>query len=503
MRSFRILAPATVLCALVVCVFFALAATNPATENALWEHRNLGKAFYENPDTHLQAADQLHEALELAPDSVRERINYGLGLLHSGKTDAGVAELLRAQKQDPSIPHTWFNLGIAYKRAGDYDKAIEQFRGMIRLVPNEPISHYNLAAVLRSKGDTAAALPEFVEAEKLNPDLAGPHFQLFTIYQRAGDKEAATRERQAFEEAKKRNEGAAVPEDMEWSFYAELYDPPDPRPSAANEPTRYDDHTVATGWNASNTRMLVIDSDGSGHSDLLVWSPDRVVLLKRGTEVAQNSGLENIHDVKSVAAGDFDNDGLADLCIITGAGATFFHNNKGTFAKYAELPNTAGTTTALWLDFDHDNDLDLLLFGPNSVLMRNNGNGKFEEHTSSFPFVNGKALDAVTFALRGDTAARDVVVSYADRDATVYTDKLNGVFAAGDLPALSSRASSLDVQDFNHDGLLDLVSYSPEIFAVRNDSGKLVLASRYQNSAFGRPRRLQRRPARRLRPRPA
>ncbi len=41
----------------------------------------------------------------------------------------------------------------------------------------------------------------------------------------------------------------------------------------------------------------------------------------------------------------------------------------------------------------------------------------------------------------------------------------------------AAALSSLDVQDFNHDGLLDLVSYSPEIFAVRNDSGKLVLAA--------------------------
>lgn len=475
MRGFRILVPAAALFALV-----NFAAVNPDVENALWEHRNLGKAFYENPDTHLQAADQLHAALELAPDSVRERINYGLALLRSGKTEAGTAELLRSQKQDPSIPHTWFNLGIVYKRAGDYDKAIEQFRGMIRLVPDEPITHYNLASVFRSKGDTEAALPEFLEAERLGPDLAGPHFQLFTLYQRGGDKEAAARERQAFEEAKKRNEGAAVPEDMEWNFYAELYDPPTPHPSATNEPTRYDDHLAGAGWDAASTRMLVIDSEGNGHADLLVWSPDRIALLKRGTEEKQNSGLETLRNVRSVAMGDFDNDGLADLCVVTGTGAAIFRNTKGSFSKLADLPNTAGVTAALWLDFDHDYDLDLLLFGPQSVLMRNNGNAKFEEHTTSFPFVDGKALDAVTFALRGDTAARDVVVSYADRSAVLYTDKLNGVFTASDLPAISSGVSWLDVQDFNHDGLLDLVSYRPEIFAVKNDSGKLALAARAQ-----------------------
>ncbi|MBV9294839.1 MAG: VCBS repeat-containing protein [Acidobacteriaceae bacterium] len=460
-----------------VCAFFMIAADVPQSENRLWEHRNLGKAFYENPDTHAQAVDELRAALQLAPNSVREKINYGLALLRAGQTDAGMNELMAAQKQDPSIPHTWFNLGIAYKRAGDYDKAIEQLRGMIRLTPEEPIAHYNLAAVLRAKGETAAALPEFLEAEKLNPNLAGPHFQLFTLYQRAGDRDAAARERKAFEEAKARNEGAAVPEDMEWCFYAELYDPPEPRPSAESETARYDDHVVSSGWDPASSGIEVIDSQGSGHANLLVWSRDRIALLKRGTELVKNSGLEGLHDVRDIAAGDFDNDGLPDLCVLTGNGATLFHNNHGTFRKFADLPNTAGATKALWLDYDHDYDLDLLLFGPAPVLMRNDGNGKFEDRTSSFPFVKGNALDAVVFAIRGDTAARDIVVSYQDRPGVLYRDKLNGVFEAEDIPDLKAGASSLDAQDFNHDGLLDVVSYTPQLSALRNDSGKLISAS--------------------------
>ncbi len=457
-----------------VCAFLLLAADAPQSEAQLWQYRNLGKAFYENPDTHAQAVEQLRAALQLKPDSVRERTNYGLALLRAGQTDAGSAELLKAQKQDPSIPHTWFNLGIVYKHSADYDKAIEQFRGMIRLVPDEPIAHYNLASVLRSKGDTQAALAEFLEAEKLNPDLAGPHFQLFTLYQRGGDKEAAARERQLFEEAKKRNEGAAVPEDMEWCFYAELYDPPVSRPSAANESTRYDDKVVSTGWGAKGSGMLLIDSEGTAHADLLVWSRERVALFKRGTDEVKSSGLENVKDIRNIAAGDFDNDGLADLCILTGTGATVFRNNHGTFAKYTELPNTAGATKALWLDYDHDYDLDILLFGPDPVLMRNDGNGKFENKTAAFPFVKGQALDAIAFAIRGDTAARDVVVSYADHPAVLYRDKLNGHFEASNLPEIPPGAASLDAQDFNHDGFLDLVSYSPEVRAVVNASGKFA-----------------------------
>src|SRR5581483_2096103 len=95
-----------------LCAVAAMQVDSSAADQKLWEHRNLGKAFYENPDTHVQAAEEERAALQLAPDSVMDRVNYGLALLRAGQMDRGAAELLRAQKQDPRIPHTWFNLGI-------------------------------------------------------------------------------------------------------------------------------------------------------------------------------------------------------------------------------------------------------------------------------------------------------------------------------------------------------------------------------------------------------
>ncbi|MGH9654060.1 MAG: tetratricopeptide repeat protein, partial [Bryobacteraceae bacterium] len=299
MRSLFITGCGAIVCALLI------AAGIPPKENLLWQYRNLGKAFYENPDTHLQAVQELKRALDLNPHSAGERINYGLALLRAGKTDAGIAQLLLAQKQDPSIPHTWFNLGIAYKNRGEFTKAVAELRQMIRLVPNEPKAHYNLGAVLRDQGHTQEALKQFQIAEKLDPNLAGPHFQLFTLYSRAGDKANAAREKKLFLEAKKRQAGAAVPEDMEWSFYSELYAPPVPRPSAANEPTHYRDRLVSRGWTpVSQTGMLTIDSTGAGHADLLVWSPNRIALYRNGIDEVTNSGLGGLHNIRDVAAGD-------------------------------------------------------------------------------------------------------------------------------------------------------------------------------------------------------
>src|SRR5262245_32636943 len=82
------------------------AAQGPSVAEQLQQHRNLGKAFYENPATQYDAIGELEKALALAPDSARERVNYGLALLRGGQAEKGVVELEKAQKQDPSIPHT-------------------------------------------------------------------------------------------------------------------------------------------------------------------------------------------------------------------------------------------------------------------------------------------------------------------------------------------------------------------------------------------------------------
>src|SRR4029078_1831632 len=106
----------------------------PSKEELLWHHRNLGKAFYENPTTQYQAVEELKAALDLAPGSAREPLNDALARLKAGKPDEGIAELVKVQAQDPSIPHTWFNLGVTYKRASDYDRAIAQFEKIVALV---------------------------------------------------------------------------------------------------------------------------------------------------------------------------------------------------------------------------------------------------------------------------------------------------------------------------------------------------------------------------------
>src|ERR1700758_820771 len=99
--------------------FLLLVQAQPTDSPRLAQYRNLGKAFYENPTTQKQAAEEFRLALSVAPKSVREQVNYGLALLRTGEVERGIAELEIAQKTDPNVPHTWFNLGVAFRKQGE------------------------------------------------------------------------------------------------------------------------------------------------------------------------------------------------------------------------------------------------------------------------------------------------------------------------------------------------------------------------------------------------
>ena len=160
-----------VVAALASALFLAVPGGSGQTgQERLWRSRNLGKALFETPTTASEAPAELKKALDLAPDSFRDRLNYGLSLLRAGEADQAIVELGKAQAQDPKSPYTWFNLGIAYKRQGQTADAIREFERMVQLAPDEPVSHYNLGLLLSDAlHRSTAAATQFKLALALNP----------------------------------------------------------------------------------------------------------------------------------------------------------------------------------------------------------------------------------------------------------------------------------------------------------------------------------------------
>jgi Tfp pilus assembly protein PilF len=447
-----------VTCACVACAVILLwgAPADPAADQ-LWHLRNLGKAFYENPTTQKEAVDTFKKALDMRPNSVRERVNYGLALLKAGETPAAVAELEKAQEQDPSVPHTWFNLGIIAKKDGDSPRAIQQLEGMEKLVPNDPKTRYNLGVLYKQAGDREKAASELEKAETLDPNFSAPHLQLFNLYRAMGRTADAEREVAIFKTIKAQQQGAPVPEDAEASEYSEIWDPID-IPAGAAEPAhpRFEDKVIAEKVDG----FAALDRDR-----VITWSA-------RGVEIDPGAKkVLDLDDVVWIEPGDFDNDGVFDLCVIRKSGVELYRNNKGAYEKVAAPMPKGKFERAIWLDYDHDNDMDLFLLGENSALMRNNGAGGFGDETKSFPFVQGHAIGATRFALKPEIPARDLVVTYAGHAGILYRDKLNGVFEPVPIPLLAAGSRGPIAEDFNHDSYLDILA---DGLALRNDGTGFV-----------------------------
>ena len=179
--------------------------TDPATR--LWQYRNLGKAFYENPTTQNECVAEFKKALDLEPSSLREKLNYGLALVRAANNPDGLKLLEEVQRLEPKLPHTWFNLGIHWKKQGDAERAIPQFTQMVKLAPSEPKGWYNLGASLKLGGQNEEALKAFERASQLDPTLAAARFQLYNAYRAAGrlpDAQAQLKEFQRLKEDENR-----------------------------------------------------------------------------------------------------------------------------------------------------------------------------------------------------------------------------------------------------------------------------------------------------------
>ena len=454
--------------------FFTASAPAAATstEERLEQFRNLGKAFYENPTTANESVAEFKKALDLAPKSNREKLNYALALMHAGKQDQGIVLLAEVQKAEPKLPHTWFNLGIYYRKNGDAEKAVTQFEAMAKLTPEEPVVHYQLGALYKQLGKAAESTAQFEETIRLNPLLAGAHFQLYNLYRQSGKSAEAADQLKTFQALKKSQEGSAVAEDVDWCNYAEIYDPPRPStPLPADPAPVWADTALPGSVDAKTGAMALIDSTGKGRTDLLVWSVKGILLYRDGALPVDDSGLGDLKGVLHVSPGDFDNDGLMDLAVTTESGAALYRNTGGKFVKFAADLPARRFERAVWVDYDHDYDLDLVLLGDSPALIRNQGSAGFADRTADLPFQPGKVLDAYKLRSVPDTKAFDLAVFYADRKPAIYLDQLGGHYTVGAFDGKPVAANEIQA-DFDGAGQIDKVRIADDgtVHRLRNQA---------------------------------
>ena len=242
---------------------------------------------------------------------------------------------------------------------------------------------------------------------------------------------------------------------------------------------------------------------------------------KDGTfeDVTEKAGLKGIGYGMGVAVGDYDNDGFEDLYVTAYGGNRLYHNNgNGTFTDVTDASDTGGPTTpgqywstsAAWVDLDNDGLLDLVvlryvvwdfddiycgerregyrnychpdLFPAISALVyHNDGNGHFTEVAKKIGLdTPGKGLGIAISDYDRDGKI-DIAVANDSMLEFLYHNKGNGTFEETGLNAeiavdgdgRTYAGMGIDFQDFDNDGLPDLVitNLANQKYALYHNNG--------------------------------
>ena len=260
---------------------------------------------------------------------------------------------------------------------------------------------------------------------------------------------------------------------------------------AANAGIHFTDVTSESGLpdfggGPAPTALALGDYDGDGEDNLLIaWPPANVRLytLRKGFVVDAGDRITLPLPAGAVSAtfADYDNDGWLDLFVIGADGRGYLlHNREGRrfddVTDAAHVRDVDGARRALFVDLDHDGDLDLLLVGGNSLAVyRNNLDGTFTLAPNAEGIVQG-GTDAAFGDVDGDGRTDVFVTSQVGRDGLFLNDAVRGFTRTADTIRGSGPVA---IGDYDNDGALDLFVGGSQGGLWHNDgSGKFTRDTR-------------------------
>ena len=456
-------------CGLVLpaAALFLLHGASAARERAdlLWHHRNLGKAFYENPTTQKESAVGVQESagtgagLRCASASTTASRCYA-----PGKPRTASAELVKAQKQDPTIPHTWFNLGHRLQEGGRlrarHPAARRDGEAGARRADHALQPGRALQARRRSR---RTACSSSRSPRNLNPNLAGPHFQLFNPVP-AGRAARTTPAASCRSSRRSRSGRKAPPSPRTWSgaIYAEIYDPVEPasRPIGAPAPPASSRTDELAGALRRGDRRAGCSSTPTATA-ARTCSPGRrgrAPPARTATTPVAESGLEGLAMSGPSRPAISTTTACPTSACVTEHGARCIRNRKGAFEKAtAELAagsfrEASGSTTTT------TTTSTCCCSATHSALLRNNGEAGFSDETAA-----SRSSPARPWTARSSTCVRHPGGDVARR---LRGPRRRGLSRPAGRQVRSGRRSmpcrpaqpSVLAGDFNHDGWPDLVA---------------------------------------------
>jgi Bacterial Ig-like domain (group 3)/FG-GAP-like repeat/FG-GAP repeat len=171
----------------------------------------------------------------------------------------------------------------------------------------------------------------------------------------------------------------------------------------------------------------------------------------------------------SVAAGDFNGDGAADLAVanqIDGTVSVLLGNGRGSFQKAVTYPTGAAPQSVIVADFNGDGNLDLATanyYSSGVSVLLGKGDGTFEPALNYATAMNPRTVASGDFNGDGNF---DLAVAGSSGNVSVLLGNGDGTFRAHVDYSVGTGPISVAVGDFNSDGVSDLA-------VTNNGSGSL------------------------------
>jgi tetratricopeptide (TPR) repeat protein len=468
---------------------------------------NLGTAYMVRQDIAL-ALKQFQRASELDGHLIEAKLNQAIALLNLQKFEPARAILLRFVQDNPTNARAWYNLGLLYKAQAQFADALDAFSHASQLSPSDADTYYFVGLMLDEMQQEKEALHAFEKALELNPFHASAEYSSARAYQRLGDSENAKLHFERFQTLTERKLG--TPLSLAYGDQGVLSLAAQSQSGANQSPAsiavKFVDVTKQMGLPAAGVQSesvsktvmphgacwLQLNESGLPYLLLANTGPEGHAALYRNTgagkfqNVTEAAGLGGVKGAESCAAADYDNDGKTDIAFGFGDHIALYRNEGNEiFRDVTAAARLNGehvpSQALLWVDYDHDGDVDLYAIGPpyadgsaRNRLFRNNGNGTFTDWSEQ----SGLNLDGANSAALSDyNNDRAVDLLVTGPKTRVLTNPHEGKWTAsepwdGKMP---SPSVGVAVADFNKNGWMDAVfshGTVPALTAWENNAGR-------------------------------
>jgi tetratricopeptide (TPR) repeat protein len=503
-----------------------------ASREEAYRANNIGVALLEQ-FKHKEGAEAFKKALKIDPKLNLARINLSIALFNVPDLPAAQREAQNAAAVAPEVPQPYYILGLIAKLQSKPDEALAAFQRVLKIDSGDVGANINVGQIYSQQRKYPEAIAAFRLALAAEPYNATALYNLGQSLMRAGQRDEGLKATERFRELRERGSATTIGQNyLEQGRYAEaiastgaepdLVDRAIPAVSftdasavvlpgaparglaSASAPSSIFGRQLKTSnWNDASRQELaaalggsvtLFDIDGDGSLDLFRMTDTAQHLFRNAggklIDVTQHSGAlaaKLSGTPIGAVAGDFDNDGKADLFVIRDGGLSLYHNEGA--GKFSDVTGAASIpaypflpSSVAFVDVDHDGDLDIFITGmadlsqvpkdrssavfpedfagaPN-LLLRNDGNGKFSDVTGAAKLNRvGHAVSVIPTDFNNRRDMDLLVVNYG-KAPELYSNQRDGTFRN------VSKEVGLDIQghwtcaaagDVNKDGFTDFV----------------------------------------------